>query len=318
MNKTLQLYGLFALLVLLAILFCFVGSVWLSPKDLINSPILWQIRIPRILLSILVGVMLATSGVILQGILRNPLADPYILGVSAGAGVGAALAIAFKLYFTLLGMSSVPILAFAFALLMVFVVYRLSNIGEHTSSETLILAGIAVSAFASAILALIIIISGQLQSIYFWMLGSLSMATYGDVLTLLPYAVIGLGFSYYYSKELNALIIGEEMAQTMGVDVEKVRVKMIIVATLMTAGAVSVSGLIGFDVVIIPHFVSLTLGPNYRTLVPFAAVGGAMLVLVADPIARTVLSPMEIPIGVVMALIGAPFFVYILRRRKFR
>ncbi|MFA4967804.1 MAG: iron ABC transporter permease, partial [Candidatus Margulisiibacteriota bacterium] len=213
-------------------------------------------------------------------------------------------------------MSSIPLFAFIFALAMVFIVYRLSNIAERTSPETLILAGVAVSAFASAILALIIIISGQLQSIYFWMLGSLSMASYGDILTILPYAAIGLGFSYYYSKELNALIMGEEMALTMGVEVEKVRVIMIVVATLMTAAAVSVSGLIGFVGLIIPHFVRLLIGPKYRALIPFSAIGGALLMLVADTVARTALSPMEIPIGVIMALIGAPFFIYILRKRR--
>ena len=294
----------------------FIGSVNVSTGEILNSVILWQIRFPRIILSILVGIMLATSGAVLQGVLRNPLSDPYILGVSAGAGVGAALAMAYKLFFTFLGMSSIPLFAFIFALAMVFIVYRLSNIAERTSPETLILAGVAVSAFASAVLALIIIISGQLQSIYFWMLGSLSMASYGDILTILPYAAIGLGFSYYYSKELNALIMGEEMALTMGVEVEKVRVIMIVVATLMTAAAVSVSGLIGFVGLIIPHFVRLLIGPKYRALIPFSAIGGALLMLVADTVARTALSPMEIPIGVIMALIGAPFFIYILRKRR--
>jgi iron complex transport system permease protein len=264
----------------------------------------------------MVGIMLATSGVILQGVLRNPLADPYILGVSAGAGIGAALVLSYKWYFTFLGMSSVPIFAFLFALIMVFIVYRLSNIGERSSAETLILAGVAVSSFASAVLALIIIISGQMQSIYFWMLGSFSMATYGDIFTLLPYALIGVIMSYFYSKDLNALIIGEEMAYSMGVDVERVRMKMIIIATLMTAAAVSVSGLVGFVGLIIPHFVRLMIGQNYRFLVPFAAVSGAILMLVADTAARTVLSPMEIPIGIIMALIGAPFFIYVLKIKR--
>jgi len=303
-------------LAILAVVALFIGSAQVSSQEILQSTILWQIRLPRIILSILIGVMLATSGAVLQGVLRNPLSDPYILGVSAGAGVGAALAMAFKLYFTFLGISSVPLFAFIFALAMVAIVYRLSNIAERTSPETLILAGVAVSAFASAVLALIIIISGQLQSIYFWMLGSLSMASYGDILTVLPYALIGLGFSYYYSKELNALIMGEEMALTMGVEVEKVRMIMILVATLMTAVAVSVSGLIGFVGLIIPHFVRILIGPKYRALIPFSAVCGALLMLSADTIARTALSPMEIPIGVIMSLVGAPFFIYILRKRK--
>ena len=315
MRKRKQLYFLFGLLALLAVVMTFIGSVNLSPADAVKSPIFWQIRMPRVMLSVLVGVMLATSGVILQGVLRNPLADPYILGVSAGAGVGASLALSFKFYFSFFGISSVPLCAFVFALGMVFLVYKLSNISEKTSPETLILAGVAVSAFASAVLALIIIISGQLQSIYYWMMGSFSMATYGDVFNLIPYALIGLGFSYYYSKELNALIVGDEMAASMGVEVEKVRITMIIVATLMAAAAVSVSGLIGFVGLIVPHFVRMVIGTNYRMLVPFSAVGGALLMLVADGFARTLMSPMELPIGVIMALVGAPFFIYLLRRR---
>ncbi len=306
-----RFYFLLLILVALSAVLLFVGPVWRPPQEII-----WQIRLPGVLLSILVGVMLATSGVILQGVLRNPLADPYILGVSAGAGVGAAVALSAKIYFTFFGMSSVPVLAFLFALLMVFFVYRLSNIAENGSPETLILAGVAVSAFASASLALIIIISGQLQSIYFWMLGSFSAASFGDVLTVLPYAAIGLGFAYYYSKELNALLMGDEMAYTMGVEVEKVRKLLIIVATLMTAAAVSVSGLIGFVGLIVPHFVRLVIGPNHRALAPFAAIGGALLMLTADGIARTAMAPMEIPVGIIMALIGAPFFLCVLRTRK--
>ncbi|HTY13549.1 MAG TPA: iron chelate uptake ABC transporter family permease subunit, partial [Candidatus Omnitrophota bacterium] len=196
-------YYLIASLLVIAFALLFVGSVWLSPGETVKSPILWQVRVPRVLLSALVGVMLAVSGVMLQGILKNPLADPYILGVSSGAGVGAAVAIAANLSFVFLGMSAIPLFAFVSALAMVMIVYNLSKVAERTTPETLILAGVAVSAFASAALALIIIMSGQLQSIYFWLLGSFSAASYREVFTVLPYAVVGILIAYFYSKELN-------------------------------------------------------------------------------------------------------------------
>jgi iron complex transport system permease protein len=254
--------------------------------------------------------------VILQGVLRNPLADPYILGVSAGGGVGAAIAIAFGLSFTLFGMSPIPLLAFVSSLLAVYVVYKLSEIGGKTVPETLVLAGVALSAFCAAILALIIIITGNLQAIYFWLLGSLAAAGWGNVLTVLPYALVGIIVAYFFSKELNALLLGEEMAQTLGVDVEQARFVLIGAASLMTAAAVSVSGLIGFVGLIVPHFVRLLIGPNHRYLLPLSALTGMILLVVADALARTVLSPQEIPIGVVMSLLGAPFFLYLLRRRR--
>lgn len=316
MRKRTLVYILFVFLLILSAASLFIGTVKVAPQEMLTSPILWTIRLPRILLAALAGILLATSGVILQGVLRNPLADPYILGVSAGAGVGAALGISTKLNFSLLGMSAIPLLAFVFALLAVFVVYQLSRLSSRTSPETLILAGVAVSAFASAVLALIIIISGQLQSIYFWLLGSFSLSSYSDVLTLLPYAVIGLLISYFYSKELNAMLLGEEVAMTLGVEVEKIKWGMIVLATLMTAAAVSVSGLVGFVGLIVPHFIRLLMGPHHRGLIPLAALSGAILLVLADTAARTVLSPMEIPVGIVMALIGAPFFLYVLRRKK--
>lgn len=316
MGRRKLIYILMGALAAISVLTLFIGPVWVPPKDILHSEILWQIRIPRVLLAALVGMLLGVSGVVLQGVLRNPLADPYILGVSSGAGVGAALALGLKLNFIFLGMSSVPILAFIFAVVAVFVVYRLSHTTDKSSPEALILGGVAVSAFASAILALIIIVSGQLQAIYFWLLGSLSMASYTDMITVLPYLIVGLGFAYFYSKELNALLFGEDMAQTLGIDIPKVRFLMVIVSTLMTAAAVSVSGLIGFVGLIVPHFVRLVIGPNHRALVPLSALGGALLMVLADAIGRTVLAPMEIPIGVVMALLGSPFFLYLLRQRR--
>lgn len=292
-----------------------LGSVFISLEKLWQSEILWQIRLPRVLLAALIGLLLSTSGVILQGILRNPLADPYVLGISAGGAVGAALAITLGAQLLFFGLS-VPVAAFVFALLAVYIVYNLSEVAGKASPETLVLAGVALSAFCSAILSLIIILTGNLQSIYFWLLGSLSSASWLNVLTVIPYAVVGAGCTYFFSKELNALLLGEELASTLGVEVERTRFILISVASLMTAAAVSVSGLIGFVGLIIPHWIRLVIGPNHRLLIPVSALSGMLLMVVADTIARTVLSPVEIPIGIVMALVGAPFFLYLLRRRR--
>jgi iron complex transport system permease protein len=301
------------LLLAVIILSLFLGSVLISPAELLKSEILWQIRLPRVILAAMIGLLLSISGVILQGVLRNPLADPYILGISAGGAIGAAVAIAAGLW-----ASSVPLLAFIFALAAVFVVYKLAQVAGRTSPETLILSGVALSAFCAAILSLIIILTGNLQTIYFWLLGSLSSASWSNVITIVPYVLVGPVLAYYYSKELNALLLGEEMALTLGVNVEKTRLLLVAAASLMTAAAVSVSGLIGFVGLIIPHWVRLIIGPNHRLLIPVSALCGMLLMVTADTIARTILPPMEIPIGIIMALVGAPFFLYLLRSRRIK
>ncbi len=294
----------------------FLGSVFIAPGEILKSDIFWKIRLPRIVLSALIGLLLSLSGVILQGVLRNPLADPYILGISAGGAVGAAVSIALGVSFTILGMSTVPAAAFFFSLAAVYFVYKLSQVGGKTSPETLVLSGVALSSLCAAILSLIIILTGNLQTIYFWLLGSLAAASWENVITVLPYALVGTITAYFYSKELNALLLGEEMAQTLGIQVEKTRFFLIIMASLMTAAAVAVSGLIGFVGLIVPHWIRLLIGPNHRLLIPLTGISGMLLMVIADTIARTVLSPTEIPIGIIMALLGAPFFLYLLRKRR--
>ncbi|MBU0687353.1 MAG: iron ABC transporter permease [Candidatus Margulisbacteria bacterium] len=320
------------ILIMVCLLSVLFGAVFLTPDEIVNSLwgkfsgfcstnvyvdiIIWQIRLPRIILSALVGMMLAISGTILQGVLRNPLADPYILGVSAGGSIGAILAMALGLEFWFLGISTVPIFAFLFAIAAVFIVYMLSNTGGKTTPQTLILAGVTVSIFASALLSIIIIITGDLQSIYFWLLGSFSGSDWGAVLAVLPYALIGFGVAYFYSKDLNALLLGEETAYTLGVDVEKVRRFLLIVASILAAATVAVAGLIGFVGLIVPHFVRLIVGPHHKLLIPLSALTGMLIVVIADTIARTIFAPIEIPVGIVMALFGCPFFLYLLRRRR--
>ncbi len=315
-EQKLAMVFLLVILLVSMLIALLLGSVFISPLKLLQSEILWQIRLPRVILAALIGLLLSVSGVILQGVLRNPLADPYVLGISAGGAVGAAISIALGAQFIVFGMSSVPVTAFIFSLLAVFVVYKLSQVAGKTSPETLILAGVALSAFCGAILSLIIILSGNLQSIYFWLLGSLSFATWSNVLTVIPYALVGIIVAYFYSKELNALLLGEEMAATLGVEIENTRLVLIGLASLMTAAAVSVSGLIGFVGLVVPHWIRLLIGPNHRLLIPVSALSGMLLVVIADTFARTILSPLEIPLGIIMALIGAPFFLFLLRRKR--
>lgn len=333
--KTKVRKAVFTLLMLLIVVILFsvlFGAVSIAPREVVYSllnrflgfftkdvtidTIIWDIRLPRIVLAAMVGLMLSTAGVMMQGILRNPLADPYILGVSAGGALGAMLSFLLGIDLVFFGFRTAPLLAFGFALIAVLLVYQLSHIGGRASPETLILAGVAVSAFAAAVLSLMIILSGDLRSIYFWLLGSFSGSSWNDVLAITPYAIIGIIVAYFYSKDLNALMLGEDVAFTLGVDVEFVRLFILGVASLLAAATVSVCGMVGFVGLIVPHIVRLMIGPNHRLLIPAAAVCGALLVVLADVIARVVLRPTEIPIGIVMAIIGAPFFLYILRRRR--
>ncbi|MFH1759769.1 MAG: iron ABC transporter permease [bacterium] len=330
-NRILAIFALIVILILVSAFSLVFGAVVMSPGEVWNAIscnfygvcdsmftkiVVWEVRLPRIVTAAFVGLLLAVSGTILQGVLRNPLADPYILGISAGAGVGAALAIALGISITAFGFSSTAVFAFVFSLITVFLVYSLSKAGGVSTPETLILAGVAVSAFSSAILALIMIFSGDLQSIYFWLLGGFSGADWSGVFALLPYVIIGSIIAYYFSKELNALLLGEELAKTLGVDIEKVRIILLCVASFMTAAAVSVSGLIGFIGLMVPHFVRLLVGPHYRLLVPISALVGMLLMVIADTIARSIIPPIEIPVGIIMALFGAPFFLYVLRSRR--
>ncbi|MFC1767091.1 FecCD family ABC transporter permease [Candidatus Margulisiibacteriota bacterium] len=294
-----------------------VLNLLIQPDSSTASTIVWNIRLPRTLLALLVGAALAVSGVILQGLLRNPLADPYIMGVSAGGAVGAAIAIILGLNIVFYGMELTPLLSFLFALLAVLVVYRLANFGGRASPEALILAGVAVSAFATAVLVFVVLLTGNMQTLYFWLLGSLADASWTGVYTMIPYVVVGVFIAFFYSKDLNALLLGEDMAKTLGVEVEWVKVFLLGIASFMTAAAVSICGIIGFAGLIVPHIVRLIVGPNHRVLMIVSILTGMVILLFADIVAKVAFMPAELPIGMVMAVVGAPFFLYILRRRRF-
>lgn len=281
-----------------------------------RAAILWQLRLPRVVLGALVGGVLAVSGAAYQGVFRNPLADPYLLGVAAGAGLGATLAVVYGAH--ALPGNVVPAAAFAGALLGVGLTYTLGRaVTGVRSATTLILAGVAVAAFLTAIQTYVQQQNTDvLRTVWTWILGSLTTSGWGQVRMLLPYAAITMVLILLHRRLLDVLAVGEEEARTLGVRTGRVRLIVIAAASLGTAAAVSVSGLIGFVGIIVPHAVRLMAGTSYRIILPLSVVGGAGFLVGADLLARTVASPAELPIGVVTAFFGAPFFAVVLRTSR--
>jgi iron complex transport system permease protein len=251
-------------------------------------------------------------------VLRNPLADPYTLGVASGCSVGAAFLILFG-YQQALGQWTVPLMAFLTGSLTLGAVFRLSSHGGKTRIETMVLSGVVVSAFLSSFVSLMVSMSNQVvNEILYWLMGSLSMRNWSYSQIMFPYAVVGFSVLCVYVRQLNLMALGERQAAYMGVDLERTKLIVLLVSTLLTAAAVSVCGVIGFVGLVVPHLVRLTIGPDYRLILPLSALVGGIYVLWADTLARMVLSPKEIPLGVVTALLGAPFFAYLLQKRKIR
>ena len=295
----------------------FVGK-YIPPEWATSTEqIILKVRLPRVVLAILVGASLSLAGAGFQGVLRNPLADPYILGVSSGAAVGAAFIILFNLQSVLFGLWTIPIVAFITALLSLLVVLRLANVQGQYQLETIILAGVVVSAFLSSFVSLMVSLSDKVvNQIVFWLMGSLAMQGWSFIIVLIPYVVVGFVVLLAYSQHLNLFALGERQAAHLGINVKRTRLTILIVSTLITAAAVSIVGTIGFVGLVVPHLVRLIVGPDYRVIIPITAIAGAIYVLWADTLARTLLSPTEIPLGVVTAFLGAPFFGYLLRRSK--
>lgn len=278
--------------------------------------IVLEIRLPRVLLAGLVGAALSIAGATYQGLFRNPLADPYLIGVAQGAALGAV--IGFLLPVSLLGTSIglIPVLAFAGALLSIAVVYSLARVGRTMPLTTLILAGVALGALLGAIVAYLALTSGQMvRSILFWLTGSFSLSQWSEVWIVLPIIIIGAAVILLFARSLNIMQFDEEQAQQLGVNVERLKIILLIAATLVTAAAVSFVGIIGFVGIIVPHAVRLIWGPDHRFLLPLSILSGAIFLILADVLARTMAAPSEIPIGVITAIFGAPFFLFLLRRR---
>jgi iron complex transport system permease protein len=307
-----------------------IGSVFIPPADLWRvltgqppqtvtqaAVIILTLRLPRTALVLLTGAALGGSGAAYQGLFRNPLADPYLIGVASGAGLGAVLAMSIKWPYSFWGLLAVPAAAFAGALGTVFLVYLLARLGKTVPTTSLILAGVAFSSFATALTSFLMLRStGELRRAIAWLLGGASQAGWEPVLAILPFLLSGLGGLLLAGHALNLLQFGDDQAQQMGLSVTRARTLILLAASLATAAAVAFSGIIGFIGLIVPHVMRLWFGADYRRLLPLSLIGGAAALLLADMLARAVMAPQELPVGIVTALVGAPFFLWVLRRAK--
>ena len=326
--------GLVALLAVAALLSVGLGALRIAPDQVVaiiahhagidlgvsygldQDAVLWSIRLPRVVLGILVGGGLAVAGAALQGVFRNPLADPGLIGVSSGASLGAVAAIV--LGFAAAGSYTLPLVAFVGGVVATLVVYAVARFDGRTEVVTLLLTGLAVNALCNAAVGYLLFIADdqQLRGVVFWSLGSLGGATWPLVLAALPCIALAVLVLPLLARSLNLFLLGEREARHLGVEVERVRVLVIVLAALATGAAVAVAGIVGFVGLIVPHLVRLVAGPDHRVLLPASALLGAALLLFADLFARTVAAPAELPLGVVTALLGGPFFLWLLRRTR--
>lgn len=285
--------------------------------DPMEATIVWDMRLGRVLLAALIGAGLAGAGAALQGLFRNPLADPFVVGASSGAALGATLAISLGLPWQVAGFGPVPLAAFVGAMLAVALVYSIAEIGGVTPVIALLLAGAALSTFLGAVVSLLVMLHDQnLYAVFTWLLGGLSGRSWPHLWGSMPYMVIGLGALWLLARPLDALAFGDETAQSLGLPLPWARGAIITAASLATAAAVAAGGTIGFVGLIAPHAARLLVGASHARLIPASALLGALLLLLADNVARTVLAPLELPVGIVTAMLGGPFFLYLLKTRQ--
>ncbi len=336
-NRVYAIPSLLVLLVLIIIVSVSIGSVEIPlgtvykvlvsklPFITVLNPdwsasvetIVIAIRLPRVLLAGLVGAALALAGATYQGLFRNPLADPYLIGVAQGASLGAVIGFLFTSGGYVLGAGAIPLLAFSGAVVSTAIVYSLARVGKKLPSTTLILAGVALGTLLQSIVSYLIISSGdRVHGILFWLMGSFSMSQWFDVWIVAPYILAGTIVILVCARPLNIMQLDEEQAQQLGINVDRIKLVLLAAATLITAAAVSFVGIIGFVGIIVPHAVRLIWGADHRFLLPLSILTGAVFLILADILARTVLAPTEIPIGVITALCGAPFFLYLLRYKR--
>lgn len=334
---------LFILLIVIALLGVGIGAVQISPLQVIaillsklgiesgidfearQQAVLMVIRLPRVVMGLLIGASLAVSGAAIQGLFRNPLADPGLIGISSGAALAAALMIVLgnsvlSGFVAIFGSFALPIAAFGGGVLTTLLIYRLASVGGQTRVATMLLAGIAVNAIAGAGIGMMVFIAtdDQLRDITFWSLGSLGRASWDTVLSMLPFLLIALLPVPFLARSLNALLLGEAEAGHLGVNVERIKTVVIITVALAVGAGVAVTGIIGFVGLVVPHLMRLFAGPDHRIVLPGSALLGASLLVGADLLARTIAVPAEIPIGIVTALVGGPFFLYLLLRDRAR
>jgi iron complex transport system permease protein len=279
--------------------------------------IVLSIRLPRVVTAMTVGGALALAGTLFQGLLRNPMADPYIIGTSGGAALGATLALLLQAQVLPFGFVSVPVAAFVGSLAAVLAVYAIARVGPRTPITTLLLAGFALSSLLAAAMSFLMLFSGEtMRRVVLWTMGGMSSTGWTQLAVVIPLIALGGLAAYLMARDLNAFLLGEDQAAHLGIDVERRKLALLMVGSLLTGAAVSVSGLVGFVGLVVPHVARLIFGPDHRLLSPTAALLGSIFLVVADLAARLVLAPAEIPVGIVTAVIGAPFFIYLLRRGK--
>jgi iron complex transport system permease protein len=289
-----------------------------QPLDAVDRAVLWQLRAPRVVLAGLVGGMLAVAGASYQGVFRNPLADPYLLGVAGGAGLGATLAIVYASATAAGSNWTVPLAAFGGAIVAVVATYVLGrSAGATSTTGALVLAGVTVATFSAAVQTFVQQRhTDVLQNVYSWLLGGFSTATWSDVAVCAPYIAASSLVLVLHRRVLDVLSLGDDEASSLGIDVSRARLAIVVAATLGTAAAVAVSGLIAFVGIIVPHTIRLLVSTSYRAVVPLSLIAGAGFLVLTDVLARTLLSPAELPIGVVTAFFGAPFFAVVLRSSR--
>lgn len=288
-----------------------LGSVVADEAGLDKSAIIyWQIRIPRLILATFTGIALASTGAAFQSIFRNPMADPYVLGISSGASLGAAIAIVTGLEYNFLGITG---MAFLFALAVLLLVFFIASRSGHMRSQVLLLAGVAVSFMSSAIVSLILVLNREkIERILFWTLGGLNSANWSQLAGIIPVVVAGTFVLFYYSRNLNLMSMGNETAKSLGVNVRNTTLIVLITSSLMVSVIVANTGVIGFAGLIIPHIIRLITGPDNRLVIPLSLMAGAIFLMLSDTFARIVVAPSELPVGSITALFGVPYFLFLL------
>lgn len=296
------------------------STLWDKTTDPVAHSILWKIRMPRVILAALIGASLAIAGAAFQGLLKNPLADPYTLGISSGASVGAVMTIFLGISIPGLGLFTLPVFSMLGASITIVLVLMFARLVDRTMKmETLILTGIIFSSFLGACISLMVALTGeQLREIIGWLMGSVSMRGWPYVKMILPFMLIGVIIIWLNRRELNAMIYGEERAQYLGVNVKRSKYMILAGGSILTGAAVAASGTIGFVGLVVPHMIRILIGADHRHLLPLSLLNGASLLVICDLVSRTIIAPVELPIGVITSFIGAPVFAYIFfkQRRK--
>lgn len=295
-----------------------LSTIWGGSEDATATTIVWNIRMPRVFLAALVGAALAVAGAAFQALLKNPLADPYTLGVSSGASVGAVATIFFGISLPVIGMYTLPLLSMLGAIVTLLVVVSFARmIDRSLRMETIILTGIITSSFFGAMISLMIALTGEeLRQIIGWLLGSVALRTWTHVQMIAPFVVIAGAWLLVRVRDLNALQLGEDRAHHLGVNVSRVKNEVLIAGSMLTGAAVAVSGTIGFVGLVVPHMVRQLFGADNRHVLPLSMINGATLLILCDLVARTIIEPTELPIGVMTAFIGAPVFAWIFFRQR--